>query len=558
MSKLLIDCAHPEEARMAVVNDKMEILELDISTHNKRQIRGNIYLARVVKTEPSLQAIFVEFGENRQGFIPLSELHPSYSGCDSLSEYFEKIQSNKIHYLSERSTDRDGLQRMNFKKNQLILVQAIKEERGSKGPVLSTYISIPGRLTILMPNTVGGGISKRIQNNDDRKRLKDIIEHLHLPSYMSIIVRTAGEGSSEKDIEKDSKYCLAVWNAVQKKALELNRESLIYEEGDIVKRAIRDVYQPNLDEIIVEGKEAFKKAQAIINKLHAPGYVKIKRHDDPVPLFQKFGVDAQINAMLLPQVYLPSGGSIIINQTEALVTIDVNSRKSTKSRSIHETARNTNLEAAVEIAKQLRLRDLSGIIIIDFIDMSNSDDIALIEKTMKESVKEDRARIQVGKISTLGLLEICRQRMRPSLLETYTKECAHCFGAGLVRATESCAIHVLRHVEKQFIEKGVHFIVNKKVTIFARNDVSEYMLNQKRDILYHLEQKYRCSISVFIDNTPIKELFRLEIDGTPVALSEPILFRPSLDGTKQIPLLQDQDLEPERVSFFSKFWDFFR
>ncbi len=517
MKRLLIDAVHPEDMRLAVVQDH-EIINFDISTSSKKKIKGNIYLAQVVRIEPALQAAFVEFGDDRQGFVPLSEIHSAYSGCENVRDYFEKIEDyqdkDKYRHLKVQNI---------LKRKQYLIVQAIKEERGIKGATLSTYLSIPGRYCILMPNTTGGGVSKRIQDIEDRKRLKDIVKDLELPSHHSLIIRSAGENKTEREIKKDYGYVSDLWKQIKNSALSMAELGLIYEEVDLIKRAIRDVYQKDMEEVLVEGEEAYQKAHRFMKTISPTHASKIKKYHDNVPLFEKFHLEDQVNAMLSPKVDLPSGGSIVIAQTEALVAIDVNSGRATRERNINDTALKTNLEAVSEIAKQLRLRDLSGIIVIDFIDMEDAKDIAVVEKAMKDATKEDKAKLQIAKISQFGLMEMCRQRMRSSLLESHTTSCHHCHGQGVMRSTESSAVYILRSLEKKLIERK-ELILNTTVKLFVKPHVDVFLLNYKRTIIYKLEERYQFKLLILADQHLISDLYHIEWeehDAIPVVSSPP-------------------------------------
>jgi ribonuclease E len=394
-----------------------------------------------------------------------------------------------------------------IKRRQIMLVQVTKEERGSKGAALTTYLSLAGRYCVLMPNTArGGGVSRKITNMSDRRRLKDILEELDIPEGMGVIVRTAGAERSKAEIKRDYEYLLRLWNEIRDLTLRSTAPALIYEEGDLIKRSIRDLYTRDIDEVLVEGEEGYRTAKAFM-KMLMPSHAKRVQpyRDSQIGLFHRFQVESQIDAIHSPIVQLRSGGYVVINQTEALVAIDVNSGRATRERNIEETAVRTNLEAAEEIARQLRLRDLAGLIVIDFIDMEEHRNQIAVERRLKEALKSDRARIQVGRISAFGLLEMSRQRLRPSLVETSTQPCPHCGGTGFVRSTESTALYVLRSIEEEGMRRR-----SAEICVHVPTAVALYILNQKRDSLVQLEGRYGFRVLVARDDTLIPPAFRLE------------------------------------------------
>jgi ribonuclease E len=513
---MLIDAVHPEETRVAVVEDN-RLEEFDFESATKAQLKGNIFLAKVVRVEPSLQAVFMDYGAERHGFLSLHEIHPDYyqlpvedreefeqwvanaqpgtallaeeseedSEHDAVEEPDEEKQKANIARLRSQFLRRYKIQEV-IKRRQILLVQVAKEERGNKGAALTTYLSLAGRYIVLMPNSErGGGVSRKITNAQDRKRLKTILESLDIPSGMGVVARTAGVERSKADIKKDYDYLLKVWNQVRAMTLQSTAPSLIHEEASLIKRAIRDIYTRDITEILVEGEEGYKTARQFIKSLmpsHARRVQLFK--DTDRPLFQTYGLEEQIANIYETRVNLNSGGYLMINATEALVAIDVNSGRATRERNIEETALRTNLEAATEIARQLRIRDLAGLVVIDFIDMAEQRNAAAVERRMKEALKSDRARIQTGRIGPFGLMELSRQRLGRSVFESSTFPCPCCGGVGVVRATESTAIHVLRAIEVEMSGKKY-----AKISASVSPSVANYLLNYKRGVLWTLEEK---------------------------------------------------------------------
>jgi len=705
--RMLVDATHPEETRVVVVSgNRLDELDFEIAT--RKQLKGNIYLAKVIRVEPSLQAAFVEYGGNRHGFLAFSEIHPDYyripvadrealmreyeraarehedahhpldraeaeadaeggveetptdtpvdeiggnappleagtdeaapvagpegespltaaeeqateaaetapaekpkrsrsrsakgagtakaakpakgdaaaeeapatmpaadeeaaavpakkarpsrsrkakgaspeaEGADSAAaeassadaapeagEQGEKAPAKprrkrtpKAQAMANESVEtveeeveetRTGRPRPHrplksykiqevIKRRQIMLVQVTKEERGNKGAALTTYLSLPGRYCVLMPNTPrGGGISRKITNPADRKRLKELLEGLDIPDGMSVILRTAGIERSKQEIKRDLEYLMRLWDDIREQTLQSVAPALIYEEANLIKRSIRDLYAQDVDDILVEGDEGYRTAKDFMRMLMPSHTKKVQRYDDDIPLFHRFQVEGQIETMFNPVVQLKSGGYIVINQTEALVAIDVNSGRSTKERNIEETALKTNLEAADEVARQLRLRDLAGLIVIDFIDMEEGRNNAAVEKRLKEAMKADRARIQLGRISPFGLLELSRQRLRPSLQEINFERCPHCAGTGMVRSIESAALAVLRAIEEEGIRRR-----SSEITVTAATSIALYILNQKRDALAIMELKYGLRVFMHADDSLTPPEHRLE------------------------------------------------
>jgi ribonuclease E len=570
-NKMLIDASHPEETRVVVVRGQ-RVEEFDFEAANRKQLRGNIYLAKVTRVEPSLQAAFVEYGGNRHGFLAFSEIHPDYyqiptadrqalledeaerdrerererdeekrpsrrrvkvkssDGGESVSsddaendaeidadsdgvdsddnendndqnddaDSVEQLGGDALEELPERRVSRRQYKIQEvIKRRQILLVQVVKEERGNKGAALTTYLSLAGRYSVLMPNTArGGGISRKITSAEDRKRLKSIVQDLEVPDGMGVILRTAGASRTKPEVKRDFEYLMRAWESVREMTLSSAAPSLVYEEGSLIKRVIRDLYNKDIDEVLVSGDEGYREAKDFMRML-MPSHAKaVKAYKEATPLFAAFGIEAQLDAMFSTQVSLKSGGYLVINPTEALVSIDVNSGRSTREHNIEDTALKTNLEAADEVARQLRLRDLAGLIVIDFIDMEENRNNRAVEKRLKEALKTDRARIQIGRISAFGLLEMSRQRMRTGVLESSSVVCPTCAGSGFVRATPSVALHVLRAVEELLIKGATH-----NLTVRTHYAVAFYILNQKRVHLRELEERFGVEITVSIDET---------------------------------------------------------
>ncbi|SDH05496.1 Rne/Rng family ribonuclease [Bosea robiniae] len=641
-NKMLIDATHPEETRVVVVRGS-RVEEFDFESASRKPLRGNIYLAKVTRVEPSLQAAFVEYGGNRHGFLAFSEIHPDYyqipvadrqallddearaerdeerdeekrekrgrrdrgrrgdrdnrakkaaadetvsaeveatgedvqvetdgkeaamvnEGAPAFGEYFApdvaesttedaaanaapltfetvSVEATEVSVEAPEGSDTearkpseddgddengneeteeapeqlgggDALDDMPerrqrshrrqykiqevIKRRQIILVQVVKEERGNKGAALTTYLSLAGRYSVLMPNTgKGGGISRKITNAEDRKRLKEIATELEVPEGMGLILRTAGASRTKVEIRRDYEYLMRMWESVRELTLASVAPALVYEEGNLVKRSIRDLYNKDIDEVHVAGEEAYREAKDFMRMLMPSQAKSVKAYREQTPLFASFGVESQLDAMFSNTVTLKSGGYIVINQTEALVAIDINSGRSTREHNIEDTALKTNLEAAEEISRQLRLRDLAGLIVIDFIDMEENRNNRAVEKKLKECLKDDRARIQVGRISAFGLLEMSRQRIRTGVLESSSVPCPHCAGAGMIRSTSSVALQILRALEETLIKSAAH-----NLTVRTRPEVALYVLNQKRAHLADLETRFAIAITISTD-----------------------------------------------------------
>ncbi|ATQ43192.1 Rne/Rng family ribonuclease [Caulobacter mirabilis] len=531
--KMLIDAAHPEETRVVVV-DGTRVEEFDFESQSKKQLRGNIYLAKVTRVEPSLQAAFIEYGGNRHGFLAFNEIHPDYyqipladreallraqaedddeptngrrgkpaaaesdgedededhaHGSDDEDDVVEEELARRRRRLMKTYKIQEVIRR-----RQIMLVQVVKEERGNKGAALTTYLSLAGRYGVLMPNTArGGGISRKITTATDRKKLKSIVQSLDVPQGMGLIVRTAGAKRTKTEIKRDYDYLLRLWENIRETTLHSIAPALIYEEEDLVKRAIRDMYDKDIDGVWVEGEAGYKEAREFMRMLMPAQAKKVQPYREPTPLFVAHKVEGHLSQIYSPVVPLKSGGYLVINQTEALVAIDVNSGRATRERNIEATALKTNLEAAEEAARQLRLRDLAGLIVIDFIDMEESKNNRAVEKKLKDALKDDRARIQMGKISAFGLMEISRQRRRSGVLEGTTHVCEHCAGTGRVRSTESAALAALRAVEMEALQGG------GEVTLKVSPAVGLYILNEKRGYLTRVHQTHHLFVTVLID-----------------------------------------------------------
>jgi ribonuclease E len=528
--KMLIDAAHAEETRVVVV-DGTRVEEFDFESQTRKQLRGNIYLAKVTRVEPSLQAAFIEYGGNRHGFLAFNEIHPDYyqipvadrealmrddSGDDEddtpisrrASGGDDEDENGADHAVDDDDDDvEEELARRKrrlmrkykiqevIRRRQIMLVQVVKEERGNKGAALTTYLSLAGRYGVLMPNTArGGGISRKITAVADRRRLKSVVNSLDVPQGMGLIVRTAGAKRTKAEVKRDYEYLLRLWENIRDNTLHSVAPALIYEEEDLVKRAIRDMYDKDLEGIWVEGDAGYKEARDFMRMLMPSQAKKVFNYRDPTPLFVKHRIEDHLAQIYSPVVPLRSGGYLVINQTEALVAIDVNSGKATRERNIEATALKTNVEAAEEAARQLRLRDLAGLIVIDFIDMDEGKNNRTVEKVLKDALKDDRARIQMGKISGFGLMEISRQRRRTGVLEGTTHVCEHCEGTGRVRSVESSALAALRAVEVEALKGG------GAVTLKVSRPVGIYILNEKRAYLLRLQQTHALFITVLVDD----------------------------------------------------------
>ena len=520
--KMLIDAAHPEETRVAVL-DGNRVEDFDFEVASRKQLRGNIYLAKVTRVEPSLQAAFVEYGGNRHGFLAFSEIHPDYYAIPHDDQEAIKAELAKAEEESENEEEddeaRDERRRRILtrrykiqeviRRRQIMLVQVVKEERGNKGAALTTYLSLAGRYCVLMPNTGrGGGISRKITQATDRKRLKKIATDLEVPQGQGLIIRTAGAKRTKTEIKRDYEYLSRAWETIRDETLKSVAPALIYEESSLVKRAIRDLYDKDVDEVQVDGEAAYKEAKDFVRMLMPSHAKRVQLWKDSTPIFAKHGVEKQLESIYSPVVTLKSGGYIVINQAEALVAIDVNSGRATRERNIEQTALKTNLEAADEAARQMRLRDLAGLVVIDFIDMEESKNDRSVEKRMKDNLRFDRARVQMGKISGFGLLELSRQRRRTGVLEGTSHVCEHCQGSGRVRSIESAALQLLRTLDEASVKQ-------KHRTIEARTatEVALYLLNEKREALAAIEESRHVRVRVIAGGGMHSGDFEINIGG---------------------------------------------
>ena len=530
--RLLIDARQPEETRVVLLSGT-RIEDFDYEAKNRRQLKGNVYLARVTRVEPSLQAAFVEYGGNRQGFLAFSEIHPDYYRIpvEDREALIEAEIAENAEDDSEAEADgtpetvggdgpddddiRPRRQVRKYKiqevisRKQIMLVQVVKEERGNKGAALTTYLSLAGRYCVLMPNSSrGGGVSRKITNMADRKRLKTVVGGLDVPAGMAVIVRTAGAKRTKAEIARDYAYLSKLWDDIRSRTLESQAPSVIHEEGNLIKRSIRDLYTSEVEEILVDGEEAYKTARSHMKMLIPSHVKKVQKYEGDQPVFQRYGAENQMETIHSPQVTLKSGGYLVINQTEALVAVDVNSGRSTRERNIEETALKTNLEAADELARQLRLRDLSGLIVVDFIDMEENRNQNAVERRMKEAMRNDRARIQIGSISHFGLLEMSRQRLRLSFNESISNLCPHCEGTGRVRSIETAAMQMLRIIEEE-AQKGKM----DELHVTMHRDVALFILNHKRTSVADLEARYGLQIVLLSDDSLIAPDYRVERVG---------------------------------------------
>jgi ribonuclease E len=514
---MLIDAAHAEETRVAIV-DGRQVEEFDFESTARRQLRGNIYLAKVTRVEPSLQAAFIEYGGNRHGFLAFNEIHPDYyqipvadreaimaeahSDDDDHDDLGREGDDESEGGLADEERLKRRLMRRYkiqdvIKRRQILLVQVVKDERGAKGAALTTWLSLAGRYCVLMPNTgKGGGISRKITNTSDRRRLKAAASALKVPKGMGLIIRTAGAKRTKAEIKRDYEYLLRLWETIRENTLKSNAPAVIYEEENLVRRAVRDMYDKDFDGIQVEGLEGFKEARDFMRVLMPSQAKKIHLYQGSKPLFAANGIEELLTQIHQPVVPLKSGGYLVINQTEALVAIDVNSGRSTKERNVEATATKTNLEAAVEAARQLRLRDLAGLIVIDFIDMDEGKNNRAVEKALKDALAKDRARIQMGRISGFGLMEISRQRRRLGVIEGATEVCPHCQGAGRIRSAESAALVTLRAVDIEAGRNGAG-----SVNLRVSTAVALYILNHKRDYLQRLLDQRGLNVVIQIDDS---------------------------------------------------------
>ncbi len=488
MKRMLFNATQPEELRVAIV-DGQKLIDLDIETAGKEQRKSNIYQAVITRIEPSLEACFVEYGGTRHGFLPFKEVSPQYyqPGCPNRPSVKEAL--------------REG---------QELLVQVEKDERGNKGAALTTYVSLAGRYIVLMPNNAnGGGVSRRIEG-EERNELREVLSHVEVPNGMSIIARTAGIGRNQEELQWDLNYLTQLWEAIDGAAKSEKAPSLIYLESSLVVRAIRDYFNPEIGEILIDTEEVYQQALAFMSTVMPDNVDRIKLYQDDVPLFSRFQIEHQIESAHAREVRLPSGGAIVIDHTEALTAIDINSARATKGADIEHTAFNTNLEAAEEIARQMRLRDLGGLIVIDFIDMENSRNQRDVENRLRDSLRYDRARVQTAKISRFGLLELSRQRLQPSLGESNYMACPRCSGIGHIRGTESSALHILRILQEEAMKES-----SAALQVQVPVDVATFLLNEKRGDIHRIESRLKVAITLIPNphlETPNYSINRIKHD----------------------------------------------
>ncbi len=489
MKRMLFNATQAEELRVAIV-DGQKLIDLDIESATKEQRKSNIYKGVITRIEPSLEAAFVDYGEERHGFLPFKEISRAY--------FREGVEAS-------RATIKEAL-----REGQELIIQVEKEERGNKGAALTTFVSLAGRYLVLMPNNPrGGGVSRRVEG-DDRAELREIMDALEVPGGMSLIARTAAISRTAEELQWDLNYLLQLWGAIDGAVKDMNGAGLIYQEGSLVIRAIRDYFQPDIGEILIDTDEIFDQARAFMGTVMPGNVSRVKRYNDDVPLFSRFQIEHQIESAYSRQVNLPSGGAIVIDHTEALVAVDVNSGRATRGADIEETALRTNLEAADEVARQLRLRDLGGLIVIDFIDMENARNQREVENRLRDALKYDRARVQTGKISRFGLLELSRQRLRPALAETSYITCPRCTGTGHIRSTESAALHILRILEEEAMKENTGAL-HTQVPV----DVATFLLNEKRDDIAKIELRHKVNLLIIPNRnleTPQHEIVRLRHD----------------------------------------------
>ena len=520
--KMLINTEDAEESRVAIVADGI-LEEFDIETCHKEQNKSNIYKGVVVKVEAGLQAAFVEYGGKRAGFLPLGEVHPTCYADPDLAKRGGRV---RIHDV--------------LKRNQELLVQVVKDEIGTKGAALSTYISLPGRYLVLMPGVDATRVSRKIEDEAQRRQLKEIVAQLAPPPGTGVIIRTAGLDRTKQELQRDMAYLLKLWETILAQAKELPAPSVVYEESDLVIRSIRDYFTPDIAEILVDDREVFKRAREFLQAI-MPRYVsRIKLYRERRPIFTKYQLEEQIEAIFEDKIPLKSGGSIVIERTEAMVSIDVNSGRSTQERGMEETAFKTNMEAGEEIARQLRLRDLGGLVVIDFIDMRDRKHIQEVERSLKNALKRDKARTEMARISKFGLLEVSRQRLKPALQDETTLPCPHCKGQGLIRSKESLGLTVLRRIQAAAV-KGYLLAAKAKVPLDAAN----YLLNEKRDRLLKLEQEYGIRIHVEGDATLTGSLFNLALDKKDITAIEEEALEAAAEAFEDAEVAEVEPFEEE-------------
>ena len=483
---MIINVVHSEESRVALVEDGI-LNELAVETTNKEKTRGNIYKGIVQKIQPSLHAAFVDYGANRHGFLRLDEVHPDY--------YSQKPANPKAKPHIGKI----------LRKNQEVLIQVTKEGQGTKGSALTTYISLPGRFLVLMPGHKRTGVSKKIEDETERKKLKDIGRQLKLPESMGFIIRTAGLNKNKKELQKDANYLLRLWKVIAARSKELPAPSLIYQESSMVIQSIRDYFTTDISEVLIDNPEVFKKAKEFFKQIMPKHQKIVKLYEEPAPIFLKYGIEEQIESLYDRTVPLKSGGSISIDPTEALVAIDVNTAGFTRVKDPEEGSLITNLEAADEVARQLRLRDLGGLIVIDFIDMRSLKNRQQVERQLRNAFKTDKANVELSRISKFGMLEMIREHLRTPLFDGSHVQCTHCAGSGIIRSKESISLSVLREIyDKASAEETV------EIRVTLPQDTAQHLLNQKRAELHKIEEQFRTVVSIISDTiTPIDN-YRLE------------------------------------------------
>lgn len=552
--KILVDAVYADETRVAIT-DNGRLEDFDYFTPNKKNISGGIYLAIVTRVEPSLQAAFIDYGGDKHGFLPFAEIHPDYynipiqdkqaildeiakentkeetpsnseavgaeefqdentNNLDPQDEIIEESDDDQAEKIKQKYTAKYKIQEV-IKRNQVILVQAIKEERGNKGAFFTSYISLAGRYCVIMPNSHSkGGISRKVTNPEERKKLRSVIEEVNSNNGISLIIRTIGKNRKKEEILNDYKYLSNLWNDIRDKTLSSIAPAFIHAEDDLIKRIIRDMYDDETDELVIQGKDFYNAAKNVSKAMIACDEVRIREYKERTPLFSRYKVDEQIANLYNEVVCLESGGYIVINHTEALIAVDVNSGKATSERNVEETAIKTNVEAAREICRQIKLRNLSGLLVIDFIDMMETRNKKTIERLMRDAFYNDRAKTHIGYISNFGLLEMSRQRLKPSFLEHNTAICTHCNGKGVSRSLEANSLMILRTVESEICKARV-----ETVNIYAHPESTLFILNNKRKNIHDIESRYGVSLVFFQDATLSVDSFAIE-NVAPTTLPE--------------------------------------
>lgn len=559
--KIYVDAVHPEETRVVVIESTSNrVSDFDVETTTKPQIKGNIYLSKVIRVEPSLQAAFVDYGTGKNGFLPFSEIHPDYyqvnpeqkkkllelAHANIVDDDDDPNDDDEVAEFDDHSAGEDNKEFAKrarefriqdvIKPKQILLIQGVKEERGQKGASMTTYLSLAGRFAVLMPNSRkrnSYGISKKISDKPERARLREILHGLKIPRGMTVVLRTAAFGAVAEDISKDYDYLVGLWNDIRKNTLESVAPVVIHTEDSLLRRVVRDFLSDKDDTLIIQGDEAYEAAKSNFQQMygHAPKKQLVQYKDTAVPLFVKAGIEKQLEGLHGPYVNLPSGGSLVINQTEAMVTIDVNSSRAIKEKDIEQTALNTNLEAAEEIALQLRLRDLAGIVAIDFIDMEEERNNRKLEMRVREVMKRDRARTQVAKINSFGVLMMSRQRLRSSFMESSYVQCPHCLGAGIVPSIQTAAIIMFRHLQEKLLAKSA-----QKIIMTVPTDVAVYLLNHKKTELAEMEDKFETEIVIVGDDSLMNiEQYSIQRVAPEQGKTEDVLnaFAPSTDAKKK-------------------------